>query len=430
MQKNNVIQYPRLIKLIIVDLMEKYDSISKRLKEDYHTIKDDTTLNVSAVEKKILEEGVEKLVEGEEESNGSDFADMGIKEKVNEALKDIVLKIATTATNDLINENLPRIVANVVNKKREFSKVVVPPLISQEFVAHAPKIIEELFRIYMQNTVLNVHPTTKLWDVLKAKFEKSSASVGSYMYDAFRKRNYDDHQGDNAPREGEKNVKSQKLSKISNSARSSSSKQPTKETNTSASEQQPQQQDSDPWVNILVIDEDEAIQEEETPELINEFQNVDKRVSTIFDHERIEVIIKDLLSNQYRDAMDYSYHLKQAQNYMENQVVWESMRKDLKRPQPEALVFYGPQRNPNEPPRYLYNKDLFFLKNGNIEEEKYVISLHKIHATSFPEEDREEKMIRWVRKVFKTFNEETRLSIKHWKDSWHKRIYKIKHREV
>ncbi|GJR69491.1 hypothetical protein Tco_0015556, partial [Tanacetum coccineum] len=87
-------------------------------------------------------------------------------------------------------------------------------------------------------------------------------------------------------------------------------------------------------------------------------------------------------------------------------------------------------RNPNEPPRYLYNKDLFFLKNENTEEKKYVFSLHKIHATSFPEEYLEEKLIRWVSKVFKTFNEEARLSIQHWKDTWHKRMYKIKHDKV
>ncbi|GJW92258.1 hypothetical protein Tco_0169811 [Tanacetum coccineum] len=39
-------------------------------------------------------------------------------------------------------------------------------------------------------------------------------------------------------------------------------------------------------------------------------------------------------------------------------------------------------------------------------------------------------MNRWVKRVFKTFNEEARLSIQHWKDTWHKRIYKINHRNV
>ncbi|GJS96905.1 hypothetical protein Tco_0803873 [Tanacetum coccineum] len=41
MQKKNAIQYPHFTKLIIADLMEKYESIPKRLEEEYHTIKND-----------------------------------------------------------------------------------------------------------------------------------------------------------------------------------------------------------------------------------------------------------------------------------------------------------------------------------------------------------------------------------------------------
>ncbi|GJR19184.1 hypothetical protein Tco_0967711 [Tanacetum coccineum] len=74
-------------------------------------------------------------------------------------------------------------------------------------------------------------------------------------------------------------------------------------------------------MSAKVIDEDEVIPEDETLELIEE------------------------------DAEEYAYHVQQAQNYLENQMVWKSRQEDLKRPKPDALVFYGPQRNPNEPPR-------------------------------------------------------------------------------
>ncbi|GJZ91580.1 hypothetical protein Tco_0663507 [Tanacetum coccineum] len=43
-QKKNAIQYPRFTKLINADIMAKYESIPKRLEEDYHSIKDDTPL--------------------------------------------------------------------------------------------------------------------------------------------------------------------------------------------------------------------------------------------------------------------------------------------------------------------------------------------------------------------------------------------------
>nr|GEU56893.1 hypothetical protein [Tanacetum cinerariifolium] len=69
-----------------------------------------------------------------------------------------------------------------------------------------------------------------------------------------------------------------------------------------------------------VIDEDDVIPEEETPELIDEFQNVDKRVPTIYDYERMDATIKDMLRNQFRNAEKYAYHLEQAKKFMENQL--------------------------------------------------------------------------------------------------------------
>ncbi|GJZ60216.1 hypothetical protein Tco_0616032 [Tanacetum coccineum] len=43
-QKKEAIQYPRFIRLIIADLIKKFQEISQRIKEDYHSIKDDIPL--------------------------------------------------------------------------------------------------------------------------------------------------------------------------------------------------------------------------------------------------------------------------------------------------------------------------------------------------------------------------------------------------
>ncbi|GKB77020.1 hypothetical protein Tco_0943915, partial [Tanacetum coccineum] len=64
-----------------------------------------------------------------------------------------------------------------------------------------------------------------------------------------------------------------------------------------------------------------------------------------------------------------------------------------KKPTP---VVQGCGRDLKAPARCLYNEDLYYSKHGNTEEKKYVLSLHKIHATSFPEPDPEEKLNRWV----------------------------------
>ncbi|GKE44282.1 hypothetical protein Tco_1471566, partial [Tanacetum coccineum] len=106
----------------------------------------------------------------------------------------------------------------------------------------------------------------------------------------------------------------------------------------------------------------------------------------------------DIMKIRCETEAEYEYHIQQMINYMNNQIVWESRQEDVTPQVPEkpAQVFQGCERDPNAPTRYLYNKDLFFLNNGNTKARMYVLSLHKIHATSFPENDLEEVLKRWV----------------------------------
>ncbi|GKF03161.1 hypothetical protein Tco_0030084, partial [Tanacetum coccineum] len=112
------------------------------------------------------------------------------------------------------------------------------------------------------------------------------------------------------------------------------SKKSTKESTSYVSKQQQQQQEWDAWVEETVIDEDEVIPEDETPELIVKFQNVNNRIPTIFDRERIESTLKDMMCNQFRNAEEYVYHLEKSTNYMENHIVWESRQEDIRRSKP------------------------------------------------------------------------------------------------
>ncbi|GJV55794.1 hypothetical protein Tco_1456799 [Tanacetum coccineum] len=315
--------------------------------------------------------------------------------KIDDILHEVVPQIAENVTNDLIEANLKPCIVNTIIEDRDAFRSQVPDFVSKEFKAHAPAIIAELFKNHVQSNVIHVHPTTTtstetessanlqyqlylkmkrnlqdrandiaLWEALRCKFEKSSTYNTSFKEDDFHSY-HDEHQDDDAPPEGRKD----------------------------------QHQEWDAWEEENVIDEDEVISEDVTPELIAEFQNIDKRVPTIFDHARMEATLRDSLSNLSRNAEEYADHLEQSTNFMENQIVWESRQPDIPRTIPKNLIFYGPQRNPNEPPRLLYNKDLFFLKYGNIEEKKYILSLHKIHAEEFPEPDLEEKITEVVRIV-------------------------------
>ncbi|GJU39241.1 hypothetical protein Tco_1192198 [Tanacetum coccineum] len=206
--------------------------------------------------------------------------------------RQFIPQIAENVTDDIIEANLKPCIVNTIIEDRGAFRSQVPNFVSKEFKAHAPAIIEELFKNH------------------EADFHS----------------HHDEHSNVDAPPKGVKRrVKEQQCQKIKE------------------------------WVHGAenVVDEDEVISEDVTLELITEFQNIDKRVPTIFDQARMEATFRDSLSNMSRNAKEYAYHLEQSTSFM------------------------------------------------------------KISK----EPDLEEKLNRWVQKEFKTFNEDARLSIQHWKDS-------------
>nr|GEU37781.1 hypothetical protein [Tanacetum cinerariifolium] len=171
--------------------------------------------------------------------------------------------------------------------------------------------------------------------------------------------------------------------------------------------------------------------EEASPEFLAELRSLVERISpTMADINRMKETLDDMMKVRCKTTAKYVYHIEQATNYLNNQIIWESKKEELipHIPKKEALVFFGPQRNPNKPSMFLWNKDFLYLKNRNTEAKKYVLSLHKIHATLSLENNLEELLTRWVDKLFKRYNEEARLSIQHWKQPWAKMLYKKKHR--
>ncbi|GKD56490.1 hypothetical protein Tco_1289877 [Tanacetum coccineum] len=79
--------------------------------------------------------------------------------KDDQVLHEIVLQLAERATEDLIEYNLKPSIAETIIEDRDAFLSKVLDLVSQEFNAHAPKIIEELFKNYVQTNVIQVHPT-------------------------------------------------------------------------------------------------------------------------------------------------------------------------------------------------------------------------------------------------------------------------------
>ncbi|GJU48227.1 hypothetical protein Tco_1217782 [Tanacetum coccineum] len=92
-------------------------------------------------------------------------------------------------------------------------------------------------------------------------------------------------------------------------------------------------------------------------------------------------------------------------------------------PKKPALVIQSCERDTNAPPIVVVNKNIFYMKNGNSKTRKCVLSLHKIHAFAFLENDLEELNTRYVRKPIKRCNIYARYVVEHWKNLWAKQSY-------
>ncbi|GJT17161.1 hypothetical protein Tco_0875867 [Tanacetum coccineum] len=88
------------------------------------------------------------------------------------------------------------------------------------------------------------------------------------------------------------------------------------------------------------------------------------------------------------------YSMKETMDDMMRNYIEDDLMVQI--PKKEALVYYGPLRNLKAHARYLWNNDWFYLKKGNAEAKKLTISLHKIHATPFLEDDLVEILKRWA----------------------------------
>ncbi|GJU50028.1 hypothetical protein Tco_1219583 [Tanacetum coccineum] len=237
----------------------------------------------------------------------------------------------------------------------------------------------------MSNHILHVHPTAStsssipdlqhqsylkmkddeqareanlpIWLSLKIKFKKHVPLVELFKVDVVRTHDHEDHHDDDAPLRGGSSAKRQNTSEHGTFTTSeSTSSQAMNESTFSSLGTQEQIEDFDAWKDDQGIDDDEVPFEEVSPELLDEVS--------------VKVMTNDL---------------QRMQNALT--ILWESKVEDLtlqilKKPTP---VFQSCVRNLKNPPMSLVNQYLFYLKNGNSEARKYVLSLHKIHTFPFTE---------------------------------------------
>ncbi|GJT74408.1 hypothetical protein Tco_1041133 [Tanacetum coccineum] len=110
-------------------------------------------------------------------------------EKIKEVLQHyntIVAELTVATTNEIIKKEMPRLVKLAVDKDREVSPVDISGMVSKAFAAHAPKMIDELFRQHMQNTTLNLYPKSR-----SSTATKSSADLQQQLYHTMKEKPQD-----------------------------------------------------------------------------------------------------------------------------------------------------------------------------------------------------------------------------------------------
>ncbi|GKA33769.1 hypothetical protein Tco_0720198 [Tanacetum coccineum] len=99
-------------------------------------------------------------------------------QRILDQINNLPPKLTVVKTNEMIKEEVSRLVNLAVQRDREIALTNVPELISQEFATNAPGIIAEVFQKHMQNTTLNLYPTT----TISSTATTSTADIQHQLY--------------------------------------------------------------------------------------------------------------------------------------------------------------------------------------------------------------------------------------------------------
>ncbi|GJW80713.1 hypothetical protein Tco_0144688 [Tanacetum coccineum] len=146
------------------------------------------------------------------------------------------------------------------------------------------------------------------------------------------------------------------------------------------------------------LDDDDLPTEKVPQELMDE-------LSHTVDKAKLHKVVDEMLIQLCTSEDEHQYHIDQMQNFLKNDIVWESRKEILVSPHPQrpTPVVQSYQRDPKDPALSLVNQDLLYLKKGSSRPEKIVMSVYKFHADIFLDDDIEEITSRWIVQIIKTY---------------------------
>ncbi|GJZ05140.1 hypothetical protein Tco_0538415 [Tanacetum coccineum] len=317
--------------------------------------------------------------------------------------------------------NVANMITGAIQQERKNVQAEITSQINNAITNHIPSHVDSSVRNYMSDNSQLQHDDLPIWLALKIKFEGLHASNTPYRAFDIPLRDQDDPHDDAHP-EGENNAKRQKTFEHGTYVFRESSSGQANESKPGSSTlgNQEQLDDFDFWTNTYATDDDELPVEKVLQELMEE-------MSKTVDEAKLFKVVNEMLRQRCNLGDEDQYHIDQMQNFLKNEILWESRKEILVSPFPQkpTPVIQSCQRDPKALALSLVNQDLLYLKKGNSGPEKIVLSLHKFPAVIFPDDDIEERTSRWVDKCVKKFNPYARYSVEHWKNP-HAKIFYIK----
>ncbi|GJR10131.1 hypothetical protein Tco_0792783 [Tanacetum coccineum] len=161
----------------------------------------------------------------------------------------------------------------------------------------------------------------------------------------------------------------------------------------STSGNQEQDDDFDFWTDSYATDDNEIPTKQVSQDIMEE-------VSLTIDEAKLRKMVDEMLRQRCTLGDEHQYHIDQMKNFLKSDIVWESRKEILVSPYPRKTtpLVHSCQKDPEAPALSLINQDLLYLKKGNSEPKKIVLSLHKFPAIIFNDDDIEERTSRWVNK--------------------------------
>ncbi|GJU17005.1 hypothetical protein Tco_1144971 [Tanacetum coccineum] len=127
------------------------------------------------------------------------------------------------------------------------------------------------------------------------------------------------------------------------------------------------------WTDSYATDDYEIPYEKVLRELMDE-------MSHSVDEAKLLKVVDEMLRQRCTSGDEHKYHIDQMQNFLKNDIVWESRKEIIVTPHPQRSTLKGSSRP-----------------------EKIVMFLHKFPAVIFPDDDIKERTSRWIVQIIKTY---------------------------